>query len=184
MDKVENLFFYSDNITIPSRGINTEAYVYANGFRFEVPTSTNYGDGNINVNMLVDANYDLYDFFMKWMNKIHSKDTGFFGFHNTYTTDIEIKQLESTSDSPDYLTMYGSNVGEFVNKTERIHRFRVELGNCYPKAVSAIEFRHDAKDMVKFNVNFSYEKIDYEKTYKSNTDRETNRRARIVSISG
>ena len=181
-DKVENLFFYSDNITIPSRGITTETYSYANGFRFEVPKSTNYGDGNINVNMLVDANYDLYDFFINWMNKIHSKETGFFGFHNTYTTDIEIKQLESTSDYPGNLPMYGPTVGEFVVKTEKTHRFKVELGNCYPKAVSAIEFRHDAKDMVKFNVNFSYEKIDYNKTYKDDVNRKrTNSSANVTA---
>lgn len=154
---LEDLYFYSDNITIPSRGLNTEAYTYANGFRFEVPTGTNYGDGNINVNMMVDVNYDLYNIFINWMDKIHSKETGFFSFHNKYTIDVRIMQL-STYES------YGKDLNEFVqnvNSDSGLELFKVDLVNCYPKAVSAIEFRHDAKNMVKFNVNFSYEKINY-----------------------
>ena len=86
-DKVENLFFYSDNITIPSRGITTEAYSYANGFRFEVPKSTNYGDGNINVNMLVDANYDLYDFFINWTHTFVRVNTLIFTFTISNSTN-------------------------------------------------------------------------------------------------
>ena len=40
-NKLKDIFIYSENITIPSRGLNTEAYVFSNGFRFEVPTGTN-----------------------------------------------------------------------------------------------------------------------------------------------
>lgn len=154
-NKLDNIFFYSENITIPSRGLNTEAYTYANGFRFEVPTGTNYGDGNIDVSMHVDKEYQLYDFFIKWMNTIHSKETGFFSFHEKYISKIKIKQLDNTASM-------GGTLNEFlgfVNQGKYV--FGIELINCYPKAVGAISFRHDSKDMVKFNVNFSYEKIRY-----------------------
>ena len=154
-NKLARIFFYSENITIPSRGLNTEAYTYANGFRFEVPTGTNYGDGNIDVSMHVDKEYQLYDFFIKWMNKIHSKETGFFSFHEKYISKIKIKQLDNTASM-------GGTLDEFLDfvKQEK-YVFGIELINCYPKAVGAISFRHDSKDMVKFNVNFSYEKIRY-----------------------
>lgn len=154
--KLNNIFFYSENITIPSRGLNTEAYTYANGFRFEVPTGTNYGDGNIDVSMHVDKEYQLYDFFIKWMNKIHSKETGFFSFHEKYISKIKIKQLDNTASMGGTLDKFLDSVKEGEN-----YVFGIELINCYPKAVGAISFRHDSKDMVKFNVNFSYEKIRY-----------------------
>lgn len=154
-NKLNNIFFYSENITIPSRGLNTEAYTYANGFRFEVPTGTNYGDGNIDVSMHVDKEYQLYDFFIKWMNKIHSKETGFFSFHEKYISKIKIKQLDNTASM-------GGTLSEFLDSVKTgSYVFGIELINCYPKAVGAISFRHDSKDMVKFNVNFSYEKIRY-----------------------
>jgi len=156
-NKLARIFFYSENITIPSRGLNTEAYTYANGFRFEVPTGTNYGDGNIDVSMHVDKEYQLYDFFIKWMNKIHSKETGFFSFHEKYISKIKIKQLDNTASMGGTLDEFLN----FVNEGKGKYVFGIELINCYPKAVGAISFRHDSKDMVKFNVNFSYEKIRY-----------------------
>ena len=30
--------------------------------------------------MMVDHKYEIYDFFMDWMNKIHDKNTGYFHF--------------------------------------------------------------------------------------------------------
>jgi len=156
--ELRDLFFYSQGITIPSRGLNTESYVYSNGFRIEIPTSTNFGDGNINIPIISDNKYILYDFFIKWMNKIHSKETGYFTFHDDYTTNLFIKQLDYTA--ADDIT---NNINSFHGgmTKDKTFVYGVELINCFPKAVSAIEFRHDSKERVEFNVNMSYEGINY-----------------------
>ena len=156
--ELKDLFFYSQGITIPSRGLNTESYVYSNGFRIEIPTSTNFGDGNINIPIISDNKYILYDFFIKWMNKIHSKETGYFTFHDDYTTNLFIKQLDYTA--ADDIT---NNINSFHGgmTKDKTFVYGVELINCFPKAVSAIEFRHDSKERVEFNVNMSYEGINY-----------------------
>ena len=158
-NKLKDIFIYSENITIPSRGLNTEAYVFSNGFRFEVPTGTNYGDGNISVNIRVDEKYELYNFFINWMNLIHSKETGFFAFQNTYVTDIRIRQIHDSQPASQY-NNFIENVS-FNSDSKKGFVYGVDLINCYPKSVGAIQFRHDAKDFVKFNVDFSYEKINY-----------------------
>ena len=156
--ELRDLFFYSQGITIPSRGLNTESYVYSNGFRIEIPTSTNFGDGNINIPIISDNKYILYDFFIKWMDKIHSKGTGYFTFHDDYTTNLFIKQLDYTA--ADDIT---NNINSFHGgmTKDKTFVYGVELINCFPKAVSAIEFRHDSKERVEFNVNMSYEGINY-----------------------
>jgi hypothetical protein len=156
---LRNLYFYSENITIPMRGINTDPHTYANGFRFEAPTGSNYGDGDISISMMVDHKYEIYDFFMKWMNSVHDKDTGYFSFHNRYTTNLDIYQLNNIgvkfSENNDMENM-------IADKTKNFFNYRVHLGNCYPKSVSAIEFKHDSRDeRVKITVNFTYEKVMY-----------------------
>lgn len=157
--ELQDVFFYSQGITIPSRGINTENYSYSNGFRIEIPTGTNYGDNNINIPIMSDNQYILYNFFIKWMDKIHSKETGYFSFHSDYTTNLKIKQLDyGITGKPT------NNITEFQNEmqsTSGMFVYGVQLTNCYPKAISAIEFRHDSKEKVEFNVNMSYEGIIY-----------------------
>lgn len=158
--KLNDIFFYSENISIPSRGLTTEVYTYSNGFRFEVPTGTNYGDGNINVSMMVDEKFELYDFFIRWMDKIQSKQSGYLKFHNKYVTDIKIIQIPHTSEGV-------KDIKQFVDYVDidSNNFFGIELINCYPKAVGDIPFKHDNKEMIKFNVNFSFEKINYNSKY-------------------
>ena len=157
---IKNIYFYSENITIPMRGINTDPHVYANGFKFEAPIGTNYGDGDIAVTMIVDKNYYLYDFFMNWMNEIHSKDTGYFSFHDQYVTDIDIYQLNNININ----FPRNSNFDDMIANASStgIINYKVSLGNCYLKSVTAIEFKHEAaNERTKITVGFTYEKIDY-----------------------
>lgn len=156
---LKDIFFYSQGITIPSRGLNTENYTYSNGFRAEMPTGSNFGDGNISIPIMSDDKYTLYDFFITWMDKIHSKETGFFAFYDDYVTNLTIKQLDyrATSIITDSLKDFHDNLSGGTGETV----FGVQLVNCYPRAVSAIEFRHDNKERVEFNVNISYEGIEY-----------------------
>lgn len=163
--KLRDAFFYSKGITLPSRGLNTDQYQYPNGFRIETPTGTNYGDGNISIPMIADDRYAFYDFFTFWMNKIHSRETGYFGFYDDYVANIAIRQLRSTtrdiaSDSHDvtdslnaFHEKMSAGAGNWV--------YGVMLKNAFPKAVSAITLAHDAKEAVSFEVNFAYEGIEY-----------------------
>jgi hypothetical protein len=163
--KLRDAFFYSKGITLPSRGLNTDQYLFPNGFRIETPTGTNYGDGNVAIPMIADDRYAFYDFFTFWMNKIHSKETGFFGFYDDYIADIAIRQLRSTTedrrsrddDVTDGLNAFheemSAGAGNWV--------YGVILKNAFPKAISAVTFAHDAKEQVSFEVNFAYEGIDY-----------------------
>jgi len=165
---LKNIYFYSENITIPMRGINTDPHVYANGFKFEAPIGTNYGDGDIAITMIVDKDYYLYDFFMNWMNQIHSKNTGYFSFHDQYVTDIDIYQLNNVgvdfSKNSNFDNMIADTTKGFVN-------YKVSLGNCYPKSVTAIEFKHEAaNERTKITVGFTYEKIDYENPKRNKID--------------
>jgi len=162
--KLRDAFFYSKGITLPSRGLNTDQYLYPNGFRIETPTGTNYGDGNISIPMIMDDRFAFYDFFSFWMNLVHSKETGYFSFYDDYIADLEIRQLRSTTQDKEF----GQDV------TDSLHQFHeemsakagnwvygIKLRNAFPKAVSAITFAHDAKEAVSFEVNFAYEGIDY-----------------------
>ncbi len=158
--KLNESFFYSQGITIPSRGITTEMYTYSNGFKVEIPTGTNYGDGNINIPLICDNSYTLYRFFINWMDLIHSKQTGFFSFHDDYTTNLFVKQLDYTS-SKTFTNDINSFHDNMSVKSKENCIYCIELTGCYPKAVSAIEFRHDSKERVEFNVNLSYEGINY-----------------------
>lgn len=156
---LKNIYFYSENITIPMRGINTDPHVYANGYKFEAPIGTNYGDGDIAITMIVDKDYYLYDFFMNWMNEIHSKDTGYFSFHDQYVTDIDIYQLNNVDISFPKNTNFDNMIAD---TTKGFVNYKVSLGNCYPKSVTAIEFKHEAaNERTKITVGFTYEKIDY-----------------------
>jgi len=162
---IERMFFYSENITIPNRGINTEAHTYANGFRFEAPAGTSYGDGDISISMHLDKNYIFHEFFMNWMDLIHNRNTGYFSFHNTYVADIEIYQLNAFGVDVSN-SRYASQVFANLIATEgkNFWVYKVKLSNCYPKSVSAIEFNHSARDeRSKINVGFTYEKIEYER---------------------
>lgn len=166
--KLNESFFYSQGITIPSRGINTDTYTYSNGFKVEIPTGTNYGDGNINIPLICDNSYTLYRFFINWMDLIHSKQTGFFTFHDDYTTNLFVKQLDYTAGNDSSLgdaNAFTNNINSFHDnmsvKSKENCIYCIELTGCYPKAVSAIEFRHDSKERVEFNVNLSYEGINY-----------------------
>ena len=93
------------------------------------------------------------------MNLIHSKETGFFAFQNTYVTDIRIRQIHDSQPASQY-SNFIENVS-FNSDSKKGFVYGVNLINCCPKSVGAIQFRHDAKDFVKFNVDFSYEKINY-----------------------
>ncbi len=162
---LRDIFFYSENITIPMRGINTDPHVYANGFKFEAPIGTNYGDGDIAITMVVDKDYYLYEFFMNWMDQIHDKATGYFSFHDQFITDIDIYQLNNVNvnflENNSFENMVADRDKGFVN-------YKVTLGNCFPKSVTAIEFKHDAAgERTKITVGFTYEKIDYENVKKS-----------------
>jgi len=162
---IERMFFYSENITIPNRGINTEAHTYANGFRFESPAGTSYGDGDISISMHLDKNYIFHEFFMNWMDLIHNRNTGYFSFHNTYVADIEIYQLNAFGVDVSN-SRYASQVFANLIATEgkNFWVYKVKLSNCYPKSVSAIEFNHSAREeRSKINVGFTYEKIEYER---------------------
>ncbi|MEK9694696.1 MAG: hypothetical protein VW270_02970 [Candidatus Poseidoniales archaeon] len=164
---LENLYFYSENITIPMRGINTDPHVYANGFRFEAPIGTNYGDGDIAITMNLDKNYYLYDFFMAWMDQIHSRKTGYYSFHDRYVTDLYIYQLSNNDvEFPDNRT-FADMIAEYENENNPnvytgLIAYRVFLGNCYPKSVTALEFKHESSgERAKITVGFTYEKVDY-----------------------
>ena len=160
---LKNLYFYSENITIPMRGINTDPHTYANGFRFEAPTGSNYGDGDIAITMIVDLDYKIYDFFMAWMNSIHNKKTGYFSFHNRYTTDLNIYQLNNIGVEFSKNNTFESMIAD---RSTRFFNYQVELRNCYPKSVSAIEFKHESKDeRVKITVNFTYEQVYYNRDF-------------------
>lgn len=163
---LENLYFYSENITIPMRGINTDPHVYANGFRFEAPIGSNYGDGDIAITMNLDKNYYLYDFFMAWMDQIHSRKTGYYSFHDRYVTDLYIYQLSNNDvEFPDNRT-FADMIAQYENSRNSTYSgliaYRVFLGNCYPKSVTALEFKHEASgERAKITVGFTYEKVDY-----------------------
>ena len=160
---LKNLYFYSENITIPMRGINTDPHTYANGFRFEAPVSSNYGDGDIAITMIVDLDYKIYDFFMKWMNSIHDKKTGYFSFHNRYTTNLDIYQLNNIGVEFSKYTTFEDMV---QNPNKKFFNYQVALRNCYPKSVSAIEFKHESRDeRVKITVNFTYEQVYYNQDF-------------------
>ena len=160
---LENIYFYSENVTIPMRGINTDPHTYANGFRFESPVSSNYGDGDIAITMIVDHKYKIYDFFMNWMNSIHDKTTGYFSFHNRYTTDLDIYQLNNIGVEFSKDNTFDSMIAD---RSKRFFNYRVHLGNCYPKSVSAIEFKHESRDeRVKITVNFTYEQVYYNRDF-------------------
>lgn len=154
--KQDALFFYSRAITVPSRMINTDQYTYANGFRREIPSGSTFGDGNITIQMFLDDDYEIYELFVKWMDKVHNMNNGYLSFEDDYTADLNIFQLPSRSN-----ILNGDQTEISLGTNDTASSFKFKLGKCFPKSISAIDYSHESTDYAKINVNIAYCNVEY-----------------------
>lgn len=184
--KMQDLFIYANNVTVPQRAIDGENYTYPNGYKVSFPTTTSYGDGTIGINVRMDEKYKFYQTFIEWMDIIHSKKTGHLSFYDDYVCDIEIYQLPYTkggfptidvSETVRSSTKNIENLNDFDSMLEKMDTqasgqnhsnvadyYKFRILNCYPKTISAIEFAHESQEKVSCLVNFAYEGIEYNPT--------------------
>ena len=103
-----------------------------------------YDIQNLTLQFYVDSDYEVKDFFDKWMKKIVGNRRNF-EYANDYTADVlvvNILSLEKTDD-------------ENENKTVYKYLYR----NIYPKTIQPIDLNNAANGVTTFTVDLVFETV-------------------------
>jgi len=123
----------SESVSMPS--VSMRAREIYNGMQNRnMPHTRGFDDLQIGFN--VDSNYDIRDFFEKWMNAISGYTSNIIAYYDLYTTGIEIHALN--------------------RKDER--KFSIKVEKAYPRTIGGLMYSHDSKSTLKQMVTFSYER--------------------------
>jgi hypothetical protein len=87
-----------------------------------------------NLSFYVDTNMKVKRLFDSWINSIQNPISRNFNYYSEYTTDIKIE------------------VQDINDKT----RYRLDLHECYPKSIGAIQLDYASKEIMKVNVVMQY----------------------------
>jgi hypothetical protein len=87
-----------------------------------------------NLSFYVDTNMKVKRLFDSWINSIQNPISRNFNYYSEYTTDIKIE------------------VQDINDKT----RYRLDLHECYPKSIGAIQLDYASKEVMKINVVMQY----------------------------
>lgn len=128
---IRKMLMYCSDIQLP--GVNvSSAQVRTFGELREAPYDRLFD--NINMTFYVDNNMFVKAFFDKWINSIQNPDSRTFEYYNNYITNLTI-QVEDLKDR---------------------NRYEVELRECYPKSVNAIQLSYESKEIMKLQVVMNY----------------------------
>ena len=94
----------------------------------------------VHLDFFIDDEFNNYNFFKNWFEKILDPKTKDFEFLANYGQDVQIFQLDSNGETID----------------------NVKLLNAYPKTISEIDFAHDNDNEIQtFNVSFVYDGLEF-----------------------
>ena len=121
-----------ESSSLPGFQIMSSAQSYK-GYQFEVPYGIAYGD--VSMNFLVDANLLVKEFFDNWLMYIFDENYNI-KYNDEYRVDIIITQIDAETN-----TVY-----------------RVKLCDAFPKAVGDIHLAHNANDLERIGITFTYKR--------------------------
>jgi hypothetical protein len=131
-NRLVSLFCESANLPTQTIGVKTQK-IYGPGY--QRPFSVDYGGEGIAMTFLLDQQMDVKGFFDAWISKIVDPIQYFVYYQNTYTSLIQINQLD-----------------EKHNTT-----YSVILEDAFPRSVALLELNNSAQNQVhKLNVTFAY----------------------------
>ena len=127
----EQVFLYCDQIQLPGLNFSTIQNRTFGEFR-EVPYEKLFGD--IAMSFYVDTNMKVKILFDEWMAYIQDPTTRTFKYYDDYTCDmmIEVQDLNDNT------------------------KYKVNLFECYPKTMGAIQLDYASKDIMKLSMTMQY----------------------------
>lgn len=120
-----------DQIQVPGLNYTTTANP-SYGETREIPYQRMYD--NISMSFYVDNDMLTKKYFDDWLFSIQDPNTRTFNYYRNYTTKITIKVEDLNNQSP----------------------YAVDLFECYPKSVSAVQLDYASKEVMKISVNMAY----------------------------
>ena len=132
---LENILLLCDQAQLPGVNYSTVPNRTFGEFR-ETPYERLYDTATFS--FLVDQNMYVKFMFDSWMYQIQDFDTKQFNYYNNYITDIEI----------------------YVDDLQDNERYKINLYEAYPKAISSIQMDYASKDIMRLNVTMQYRNWD------------------------
>lgn len=129
--QLKKIFMFCESTQLPGLSLST-APIKTFGEIREMPYEKTFE--NINMTFYVDKEMKVKYLFDQWISNIQDPTTRTFKYYSTYTTDINI----------------------YVQDVALNSRYRVQLFECYPKSVSAVEVSYNNKEVMRCQVSMNY----------------------------
>jgi hypothetical protein len=130
-DITKKALMFCDQVQLPGVNFSTAQNRTFGEFR-ETPYEKLYE--HINLSFYVDKDMQVKELFDRWHDQIYNPTTRTFNYYDNYVTDMTI-EVQSNSDQPSYW---------------------VNLHECYPKSIGAVQLDYASKDIMKLSVTMAY----------------------------
>lgn len=128
---LDNILLFCDSVQIPGVNYSTVQNRTFGEFR-EVPYEKLYEA--ITMTFYVDVSMHVKTLFDNWINMIQHPETRTFNYYKEYISDMSIE------------------VQDVLDRT----RYTIDLYECYPKTVAAIQLDNSNKELMKLTVTIQY----------------------------
>lgn len=130
-DITKKALMFCDQVQLPGTNFSTTQNRTFGEFR-ETPYEKLYE--HINLSFYVDRDMQVKELFDRWNDTIYNPVTRTFNYYNNYTTDITI-EVQGLDGQPNYW---------------------VDLHECYPKSIGAVQLDYASRDVMKLSVSMAY----------------------------
>jgi hypothetical protein len=130
-DVTKKALMFCDQVQLPGTNFSTAQNRTFGEFR-ETPYEKLYE--HINLSFYVDKDMQVKQLFDEWQNHIYDPKTRNFNYYDKYVTDISI-EVQDGAGQPTYW---------------------VDLHECYPKSVGAVQLDYASRDVMKLSVSMAY----------------------------
>lgn len=130
-DVTKKALMFCDQVQLPGTNFSTTQNRSFGEFR-ETPYEKLYE--HINLSFYVDRDMQVKELFDRWNDTIYNPVTRTFNYYNNYTTDITI-EVQGVDGQPNYW---------------------VDLHECYPKSIGAVQLDYASRDVMKLSVSMAY----------------------------
>jgi hypothetical protein len=130
-DSLQKVLLLCDQVQLPSVSYASNP-VRTFGELRESPYDRLYE--TCNLSFYVDTDMKVKRLFDSWINSIQNPVSRNFNYYSEYITDIKIE----------------------VQDIKDMTRYRIDLHECYPKSIGAIQLDYSSKEIMKLNVVMQY----------------------------
>jgi hypothetical protein len=127
----QTALMFCEQIQLPGTNFSTTQNRSFGEFR-ETPYEKLYE--HINLSFYVDKDMQIKKLFDDWNNCIYNPKTRVFNYYDQYITDIKIEVHDMTDQK----------------------KYTIELHECYPKSIGAVQLDYASKDVMKLSVSMAY----------------------------